>query len=227
MNSLYLTREQARRVDRSAMLEIGFDDRVLMENAGRGCTDSLLRNGALGPVLICCGKGNNGGDGLVIARHLLIRGIRSRTLIWGTAEQLSPSTLANCRILERGGYPVQWIPSGSGLETLAHESQGVDWVVDALLGTGAQGLPRSPLDDVIRFVNALSALRFAIDIPSGLDADSGVPAETTIRAAVTCTMVAEKRGFQNPLAKSVLGTVEVVDIGVPLAWVVKAALIEN
>ena len=227
MNTLYLTREQARQVDQFAASEFGVDDLVLMENAGRGCSDVLLRNGVRGPVLICCGKGNNGGDGLVMARHLLIRGIASRTLIWGTVEQLSPSALANCRILERGGYPVHWISSGAGLERLEHEAQGVDWVVDALLGTGALGPPRSPLDEVIRFLNQRLAPRFAIDSPSGLDADSGVPANPTIRAALTCTMVAQKVGFQNRQAQAVLGTVEVVEIGIPLAWVVKTALLEH
>ena len=87
------------------------------------------------------------------------------------------------------------------------------WIVDALLGTGTRGEPRPPLDAVIDQLNAAAALKLAIDLPSGLDCDTGEPARHTIRARHTCTFVAAKRGFLAPAAKPYLGRVHVLDIG--------------
>jgi NAD(P)H-hydrate epimerase len=90
-----------------------------------------------------------------------------------------------------------------------------EWIVDALLGTGASGQPRPPMDEAIRAMNASPAKRLGVDLPSGLDCDTGIPAEPTIRANHTCTFVAPKLGFDNPQAATYLGQVHVVDIGVP------------
>src|SRR5262249_34577808 len=90
-------------------------------------------------------------------------------------------------------------------------------IVDALLGTGFSGTPRPPLDRIIRAINGANATVVAVDLPSGLDCDSGEPANPTIRASVTITFVAPKRGFANPQAAEWLGRPAVVDIGVPRA----------
>jgi NAD(P)H-hydrate epimerase len=90
-----------------------------------------------------------------------------------------------------------------------------DWIVDALLGTGARGEPRPPLDAVIDQINAAAAPTLAIDLPSGLDCDTGEPARHTIRAAQTCTFVAAKPGFLTPGAEQFTGCVHVLDIGAP------------
>ena len=90
-----------------------------------------------------------------------------------------------------------------------------EWIVDALLGTGATGDPRSPISVLIQAANTTRARRLAVDLPSGLDCDTGIPGTPTFRADHTCTFVAPKIGFANPAAKEYLGTVSVHDIGVP------------
>ena len=102
---------------------------------------------------------------------------------------------------------------------LAEQLAGADWIVDALLGTGARGEPRPPLDAVIDQLNAAAAKRLAVDLPSGLDCDTGAAAQHTIRADETCTFVAMKRGFTTPGAEQYTGRVHVLDIGAPRALV--------
>ena len=97
--SLLLSREQSRAVDRRAIDHYGMTGLVLMENAGRGCARWLRRWGVSGPVVICCGKGNNAGDGFVIARHLELHGVDVRVLLWCPSESLAGDALANYRIL--------------------------------------------------------------------------------------------------------------------------------
>jgi NAD(P)H-hydrate epimerase len=106
---------------------------------------------------------------------------------------------------------------------LEQELQGADWIVDALLGTGARGEPRPPLDEVIRRLNRQDARRLAVDLPSGLDCDTGQVADATIRADHTCTFVAAKAGFRAETAREFLGQVHVLDIGVPRRLVEAAA----
>ena len=172
---------------------------VLMENAGRGTADVLCRlaedesGGRLGRVAVCCGKGNNAGDGFVIARHLdLARPRRSRAHLGR-----SGGTDGRCRREFRHpasmrGVPIELFGNRHDAARLAQQLVGVDWIVDALLGTGARGEPRPPLDAVIDQLNAAAAKRLAVDLPSGLDCDTGAAALHTIRAAETCTFVAMK-----------------------------------
>ncbi|MEQ8785991.1 MAG: NAD(P)H-hydrate epimerase [Pirellulaceae bacterium] len=208
-----LSREQVREVDRLALEQYGMSGLVLMENAGRGCVDVLQSLGARGPVVVCCGKGNNAGDGFVIARHLDLRRIAVRVLMWSPPEDLSGDALANYRILAKCDVPMHQL-EGAG-EPLQQQLDGADWIVDALLGTGAKGAPRPPLDAVILALNAAPSMRLAVDLPSGLDCDTGQPADVTFRADHTCTFVASKRGFAADSARAVLGQVHVLDIGAP------------
>ena len=206
---------EARDVDRRALADYGMSGLVLMENAGRAATDLLEALGIRGLVLVCCGPGNNGGDGLVIARHLDLRGYATRVLVWGDETKFSADLQANLRIARRAQLDCRLLGQQSGGIELTDSAGQADWIVDALLGTGSTGNPRSPLNEVIRLLNTSRARRLAIDLPSGLDADTGVPGDPTFCADHTCTMVARKRGFDHPAAAALLGTVHVVDIGVP------------
>ncbi|HYV36542.1 MAG TPA: NAD(P)H-hydrate epimerase [Gemmataceae bacterium] len=207
-----LTRAQVREIDRRAIEEFGVPGVVLMENAGRGAAEILLSLGVKGPVVICCGKGNNGGDGFVIARHLDNRGIPVQVLLFAKPEDLTGDAAINYRIIERCGMPLLIQPDSLKLQALLAST---DWIVDALLGTGLSGVVRGPIESVIRSINASAKPVLAVDIPSGLDCDSGQSLGTTIRATHTVTFVAEKVGFANPMAKEYLGQVHVVDIGAP------------
>ncbi|HBT77986.1 MAG TPA: NAD(P)H-hydrate epimerase [Planctomycetaceae bacterium] len=210
-----LTREQSRLVDRIAVEEFGFHSLVLMENAGRGCADLLERLGIDGPVFLCCGPGNNGGDGFVIARHLYNRGYDVRVRLFAPKERLAGDALANEHILECCGMiptvvlEPPWLP-----EVFPAKSR----IVDCLLGTGAVGEPRFPLDAVIEAVNAARKQDVAVlsvDLPSGLDADTGLASGSTVMADHTATFVAPKTGFAARRADPFLGRVHVVDIGIP------------
>jgi len=194
-----------------------------MENAGRGAADVLCRRlpaldeqaGRRRPVVLCCGKGNNAGDGFVIARHLDLRGHAVRVLLWADPAELTGDAAVNYRILTKTDVPIDLLHNDRDDARLEKLLDGASWIVDALLGTGARGEPRPPLDRVIDRINAQAAPTLAVDLPSGLDCDTGLPATHTIRAAVTCTFVAEKIGFATAEARPFLGEVFVLDIGTP------------
>jgi NAD(P)H-hydrate epimerase len=210
-----ISRAEARTVDRRAAEEYGITGLVLMENAGRGVVDRLEALGISGPVVICCGKGNNAGDGFVIARHLDLRGYEVRVLVWAGADELTGDAGVNFRVLRAMQLPLALLGKGHDAAQLDAALAGAAWIVDALLGTGARGEPRSPLDAVIDQLNDSPVPKLAVDLPSGLDCDTGEAAGHTIRAAHTCTFVAPKLGFRAPEADRYTGQVHVLDIGAP------------
>jgi NAD(P)H-hydrate epimerase len=213
----HLTREQTRAFDRRAVEEFGIPALVLMENAGRGTVDVMQALGARGPVLVCCGKGNNGGDGLVVARHLANRDVPVKALLFGRPEELSEDAAAQWHIVGRLGLPAEvWADESLDEGRLAAELARAEWVIDALFGTGLKGPMRPPFDRVAAAVNAGPGRVLAVDIPSGLDADTGAPMGATVRAHHTVTFVAPKVGFASPTAAAWLGQVHVADIGVAL-----------
>lgn len=210
MAPFVFTRDQVRQVDRRATDEYGMSGLVLMENAGRGTVDVLEQLGIAGPIVILCGKGNNAGDGFVIARHLDIRGHTCRVLMLCAAEELSGDAATNFLILQKTDVPIDEFSGRAGSAT-----PDIAWVVDAMLGTGAHGEPRPPFDTAIEWMNEQSAWKLAVDVPSGLDCDTGQPATHTVRADHTCTFAAMKIGFTQPGADAYTGQVHVCDIGTP------------
>lgn len=210
-----LTCEEIRKVDQAAVERFGFSGLMLMENAGRGLADRLCRLGIHGPVVICCGKGNNAGDGFVLARHLDLRGYEPRVLLWAEPEQIRPDAAVNLEILRRAGMAVESFGDRHDPPRLAAHLDEAAWVVDALLGTGAKGDPRPPIDAVIDQLNNSGVPIMAVDLPSGLDADTGKASVHTISAVQTCTFLAAKPGFYTPDAWQHTGEVFIADIGVP------------
>jgi len=210
-----LNRQQVREIDRRAVEEYGMSGLVLMENAGRGLADTLFRLGVAGPIVICCYKGNNGGDGFVLARHLDLRHVAVRVALWCNPAELTGDAAANFAILAKTGVPIEVFGSQNDEHRLAALLADANWIVDALLGTGAVGDPRPPLDAVIDQLNAHTARILAVDLPSGLDCDTGIASRHTIRASQTCTFVAHKPGFLIAEARQYTGDVHVLDIGAP------------
>lgn len=209
---IVLTREQVRAIDQWAIRELGLPGIVLMENAGRGAAEALLARGVSGPIVICTGGGNNGGDGYVMARHLWLAGCEVRVRECAAPSRLSPDASLYRSVAERLGIDLRRRNSARDLgDDLAH----AEWIVDALLGTGLTAEVRDDAADVIRAINAASAQVFAVDLPSGLDCDRGIPFGVSIAADVTATFVARKAGFENPDARRWTGDVVVVGIGVP------------
>jgi len=212
----FLTRAQVRDFDKHAIEQLGIPSVVLMENAGRGVAHVLHALGIHGPVVIACGKGNNGGDGLVVARHLANAACDVLVLLFARPDELSPDAAIQWNIAQRMRLPAKIVSQPLDEATLAATFAKAEWIVDALFGTGLTGPVRSPFDRVITLINASAARVLAVDIPSGLDADTGEPLGSTIRAEHTVTFVAPKLGFRNPAAAAFTGRVHVADIGVQL-----------
>lgn len=210
-----LTRDEVRDVDRRAIDDYGLPGVVLMENAGRGCAELLLRLGVHGRIVICCGRGNNGGDGYVIARHLENAGREVHVLLFCEPSAVTGDAAINLRVLEAAGTPVRTfteMPSDQELDGLLG---GAAWIVDALLGTGTRGEVWEPYRSVIAAINRAAAQVFAVDLPSGLDCDTGLALGPCVEAEHTATFVARKRGVDAPGAARYTGQVHVIDIGVP------------
>ncbi len=215
-----LTRQQVREVDRRAIEEYGMSGLVLMENAGRGTVDVLCRlmdeiDAGRTPVTIVCGKGNNGGDGFVVARHLDIRRLPVKILLLADPADLSGDAAVNFAIVRKSSLPIETFTSPLDEPRFDAGLAGSAWLVDAILGTGATGEPKSPLAEAIDRMNASGLPILAVDLPSGLECDTGAAARHTIRAAHTCTFVAAKPGFLMPGSVRYLGQLHVVDIGAP------------
>ena len=216
----YCTREEIREIDRTAIEDYGMPGVILMENAGRGAAQAAAE--MLGApdgkrVVIFCGKGNNGGDGYVIARHLHNVGARVDIVLSCKPEDIYPESEAgiNLGIVVNMGLPVRAADTEAGREEAAALSKRANLIVDALLGTGLSGDVRDPFLSLIRLINAADRPVLSVDIPSGLDTNTGNILRAAVRATRTATFVLPKQGFILAEGPNHVGEVTVVDIGVP------------
>ncbi|MFH1239535.1 MAG: NAD(P)H-hydrate epimerase [bacterium] len=215
---LSVTAEQMRQIDRRAIQEFGIPGVVLMENAGRAVSRevmALLGDSSRSTVVIFCGKGNNGGDGYVVARHLLNKGLKVILFLLAHKDDIKGDARINLDILLKMKLPVNEINKLQDLAGFKADISSGDLIVDAILGTGVKGKVEGLTGQVIEFINGLNKPVLAVDIPSGLDADTGQPLGTSIKATRTVTFVLPKKGFDNPAAKDFVGELIVADIGIP------------
>ena len=212
-----LSREELRSIDRRAAEEFGVPTLILMENAGRGAADLLhTATGATHPcMLVLCGPGNNGGDGGVVARHLDAWGYQTRVVWFADPAALRGDPAAQWSILEKSGVSQSAWRTGDNISGLDAMLADADWVVDGLLGTGLTRPVEGTLLAAIGAINRAGKSVLALDIPSGLDADLGVPLGDAVRATITATFAAPKLGFSAEGADAYTGDVVVVDIGAP------------
>ncbi len=215
-----MTRDEVRAFDWFAINKLGIPGVVLMENAGRSCAELIKEKltGASEPkVCILCGTGNNGGDGYVIARHLLNGGFKVTVFICGDRNKIKGDAKTNLDILERLGQPIEQFNLRNGdiagqVNTLA---AGVDMLVDSLFGTGLKGQLNNEYKKLIESINSQNCPIFAVDIPSGLDRDTGEPLGAAIKANYTVTFVAVKKGFvSSSTAAQYTGRILIASIGV-------------
>ena len=193
--------EAMRAIDRWAIEERGIGSLDLMERAGEGLARVIAETVADGPVAAVCGKGNNGGDGLVAAR--LLRAARREVRVLLLDENLSADAAVNLERLD-------------GVEAFAPPRlEGAAVVIDAVLGTGFAGAPRERARAAIDAINASGVPVVAADVPSGVDASTGEVAGAAVRAVATATFARAKPGLWIEPGKSHAGTVQVVDIGIP------------
>lgn len=212
------TAEQMLLCDRLTSAEYGVPSLELMENAGRGTVAAITRH--FGPlterkVLIFIGPGNNGGDGLVIARILLEQGAQPQVVSLVDLEKLQGDAARNLKRVKQLAMPLYTCLEEDELpwvERLVTES---DLLVDALFGTGLRSLITGVFAAVIKCINASPLPVVAVDIPSGLDSDTGIPQGVSVRARLTCTYGLPKFAQVEPQGKEYVGLLEVIDIGIP------------
>ncbi len=212
-----LSREEVRAIDRCAIETLGVPGAVLMENAGRRAADAIEKflSGAGGKsVAVVAGAGNNGGDGFVIARHLAMRGAKVVTFLTSPAEKITGEAAVNLNILRKLKHKIIEI-AGEEIKSLSSRLSESDLILDAVGGTGVCGPLRENLTAIVEQINAASRPVVAVDIPTGLDCDTGEAAGPCVRAAMTVTFIARKKGFDAPGAAGYTGEVVVADIGIP------------
>lgn len=226
-----LTREQIRKIDSYAINNMGISGLVLMENAGRNVADAIEGHMMLyrydtAKIAIVIGSGNNGGDGFVIARHLTMRGFYVEAFVVVPKEKITGDAAVNMEIANQFQLPIHFV--NDKLYDFSAELSGFDAIVDAIGGTGITGVLAGPQASAVEAVNnhAGKAKIFAVDIPTGLDCDKGISQGPAIRADLTVTFVAKKKGFSEPGAKKHTGDVMVADIGID-ADIVTAMIEQN
>jgi len=209
-----VTARQMRNIDRRTIEEAGVPGLRLMERAGEGAARmavDLLGDPEGKTVVHFCGKGNNGGDGFVIARLLSEAGVRPVVYLAGAIDRVEGDARENLDRLREMDVAIREV---GALEDVA-DPGGADLIVDALLGTGLSGPVRGLMADLIGLINRAGPPVLAVDIPSGVDADSGRILGCAVRADGTATLAFPKRGFYFSPARELVGRLMVVDIGVP------------
>ena len=212
-----VTAAQMRELDRRTIEDLGVPSLVLMENAGRGAYQVLRREFPElgGPVVILAGRGNNGGDGFVVARYLINDGFPVSVFLLAARDQVRGDALANLKILEALGVRVEEVQEEGRLNAVVHRMSRAELVVDALLGTGLNSPVQGLLAQLITKMNQVRPPVLAVDIPSGLSADTGEPLGTAVKARVTVTFGFPKLGQIVPPGRDLTGRLWLVDIGIP------------
>lgn len=204
-----LSAARMREADRRCIEEIGIPGAVLMNNAGA----AVFRHVASGPVGIVCGKGNNGGDGYVVARLAMLAGLTTRVVVIAEREAITGDALTFLRAHEKLGGQVTFASTPELASQAVAALEGSAVLVDALLGTGISGEVRGAIRAAIEAWP--SGYTIAVDLPSGMDADTGAICGACIRADLTVTLQFPKLAFRNPESAPWCGKVIVADIGIP------------
>src|SRR4030042_308932 len=214
------TAEIMRKLDGKAIEEFGIPGLVLMENAARGTVNSMFRhfpglsNMRVG---VFAGRGNNGGDALAVARYLINRGVACQVYLLAAKEEVKGDAAVNLEILQRMGGEVASIRNQEAFKAIRERMAANDLLVDGILGTGLKGPVKEFLYDLIAFINSLNRPVVSIDIPSGLDSDSGQILGICIQAALTVPFGLPKRGLLVLPGAQWCGPLELVDISLPRA----------
>jgi len=210
------TAEEMRTIDTKTINEIGIPSIVLMENAGRSVkqvVEKLLAPDEM--VSIFVGRGNNGGDGLVVARYLVSSGYETIVYLLAKPDQFTGDALTNLKICQNLGIPIRTISSKEKLEKWQYEIEESAVIIDSIFGTGLKGAVRGLSAEIIEHINSIDATVVAVDLPSGLLADTGQTEGACIKASHTVTMGLPKRGLLLYPGADFAGRITVADIGFP------------
>ncbi len=212
-----------REVDRAAIEDYGIPSLVLMENAAIGVADAIAeRFPAASSALIVCGPGNNGGDGLALARHLDIRGYRVRVVLATGGGEPRGDAGIQLRICRRQGLEIDEPREGEPPAALLARHRDCDLVVDALFGTGLARPLEGAFAGLVEAINGIAAPRVAIDLPSGLSGSSAAAPGPRVSADLTVTFAAPKLAHVFPPAAEFVGEVVVTDLGIPRELLARA-----
>jgi len=217
-----------RAIDEHAIKTMDIPGIDLMEQAGLGTARVLERVAGLAEgarVVVVCGKGNNGGDGFVIARDLVSRGAAVRVFLIGTADDVSGDARVNLDLL--ADEDLTELTAPAHLPELVESMASCDAVVDAVFGTGFEGAPRGLSANVLPLINASGRPVLSVDVPSGLNATTGAVEGECVSADWTCTMALPKRGFFVASGPDVVGELFVIDIGIPREAIEAVGASEN
>lgn len=212
-----VTAKEMRELDRLTIEQYGTPGQVLMERAGAGATAVLLQvfpHVRTAPVLVFAGKGNNGGDGLVIARLLKKQGIACEVFLAAKKVEVTGDALRNLRAFTRLRGRVTEITDPTQCDLIQRKLNTCGLIVDALLGTGLNAPVRGLMASLIDLINASGVPVLAVDIPSGLDADRGVPLGVAVQSKLTVTFAYPKLGLICAPGLAYVGRLEVIDIGI-------------
>lgn len=211
-----LTSQQAKSIDIKAKDILGISTLVLMENAGRHIAEEAIKTlPGKRNVAIFCGKGNNGGDGFVTARHLLTYGIKPDIFLGGMISEIRNEARINLEILLKLNQKIVEVKEGN-FHFIKSRISEKSLVIDALLGVGLKGEVKGVFCDLIRIINASKAYVLSVDIPSGLDATTGKVLGCCVKANKTVTFLAKKRGMVVGEGSKYCGKIVVKDLGIPL-----------
>ena len=223
-----VTAEEMRQIDKQTIEEIGVPGILLMEAAATAVFRSIQRNfPECRDVGVIVGKGNNGGDGLALARQLSHAGYSVRIILVSKSEHFTGDALTNLQVVRRLGLSIVEIPSESELQTLSAEIVSCDLIVDAIFGTGLRGGLEGYIKDVIDCLNSANCPVVAIDLPSGLNADTGAVEGGCICADRTVTLGLPKRGTLLYPGAQRVGALEIADIGFPRSVVESQGICVN
>lgn len=224
------TANEMREIDRSAIQDYGVPGAVLMENAGVAVVrqlETIIDQVADRKFCILAGKGNNGGDGYVIARHLVNQGARVKVFLLGEKTAVSGDAKINLDIIDRMGIDVIEIVTERDWDKIKVAATFADCLVDALLGTGFRGEIEGELALLIDIINAAGKLVVAVDIPSGVNADTGQVCGKAVEATHTVTFGLPKPGLFLYPGADYTGELTVADIGIPAAIAAEQQIKQN
>ena len=223
-----VTSHQMKAIDRKTIEDYGIPGVVLMENAGRAAAEAAARQAAAiglgGDILVVCGRGNNGGDGFVAARHLHNKGLSVRICLLAGADQLTGDAAVNYHIARRMGLTIEEMPAAEGFGACL---AGAALIIDALLGTGISGEVRGAARAAIEAINQTNLPIIAVDIPSGINADTGAILGEAVRAECTVTFGLAKIGHYCYPGRRYCGEIEIADISLPADLVAQQHLPTN
>ena len=211
---MYLKSKDVKKIDKYGIENLGIPECLLMENAGIGIVKNIDKKS--NSIVVVCGSGNNGGDGLVLGRHLISKEKEVSIYIIGNEDKLNNSVELNYNILKNLKADINFLEDKKDLEKFSDKLKDVDLIVDCIFGIGLSREIEGIYKNIIELINKSGKKVLAVDTPSGFNHSTGEIYDTCIKANKTVTFIGEKFGFQNKKAKEYTGEVVVEQISLPL-----------